>query len=81
MPKFRFHRGTLEDSMKAVWEVETIDDILQIFKDEFPMLSHLFNQDTVKIKPYGYDTRIEWDTYIVTIMGLGPVGFTDGPLQ
>jgi hypothetical protein len=32
----------------------------------------------VKVVPYGYDARINWDTHIVVVDGQA-VGFTDGP--
>jgi hypothetical protein len=35
----------------------------------------------VSVKPYVFDKRINWDTHIVEIQGLGVYGFTDGPLS
>lgn len=34
----------------------------------------------ISVKPYGFDSRIGWDTHMVTIDG-NAVGFTDGPLE
>ena len=33
----------------------------------------------VKVEWYAYDSRIDWQTYIVTL-NEGAVGFTDGPV-
>jgi hypothetical protein len=35
--------------------------------------------ETTRVEPYGYDTRIGWDTHIVLVNG-SAWGFTDGPL-
>jgi hypothetical protein len=34
----------------------------------------------IEVKPYTYDERIGWDTYIVTVDGAA-VGFTDGAID
>lgn len=76
--KFRPHRGGgLRESMELMQEVETIDQILDIVNQNSIMS---FTKGDIKIKPYGYDPRIDWDTYIVTIDGYGVVGFTNGEL-
>lgn len=33
----------------------------------------------MRVEPRGYDSRIGWDTHIVTVDGWGVVGMTDGP--
>jgi hypothetical protein len=35
----------------------------------------------IKLVQYALDTRNNWDTYLVTVVGFGPVGYTDGPLR
>jgi len=64
---FREHRGSLEDSMKTVTNVESLKDIEKIcnFKGEY------------KIKYYCFDDRINWNTYIVTCDDK-VIGFTNG---
>jgi len=34
----------------------------------------------ISVERYCYDSRIKWDTYVVTVDGQG-VGFTDGPVD
>ncbi len=79
--KFREHRGGLSASMQTVVEVadhaallEHIAKLLQPYPTAPPVTA-----DTVHIKPYCYDERIEWDNHIVTLDGYGVLGFTDGP--
>ena len=72
MTKFRFHRGSLADSMATVREVNSLYELITALND-------VCEPGKVLIKPYCYDDRIDWDTHIVTIDGRA-VGFTDGPL-
>lgn len=82
MFKFRPQRGSLADAMDEVEEFESKADLVKKlindYKGFFP--SRTISESTVEIKPYIYDDRINWDTYIVTIKGLGVLGFTDGPV-
>lgn len=73
---FRKHRGQLSESMKTVVEVSYIDDIY----DQCALKDSGMNKNDIEIKPYGYDPRIWWDTYIVTWKDHGIIGFTNGPL-
>lgn len=36
--------------------------------------------EAFQVKPYGYDDRINWDTYLIMFDG-GVVGFTDSPIH
>jgi hypothetical protein len=72
--KFREHRGSLDDSLLTVVEL----------KDRFALLEHLTSilhrpvtEKDVAIVPYTFDSRIGWQTYIVTLPGYGVIGFTD----
>jgi hypothetical protein len=80
MIRYRDHRGSLDDSMATIIELA----------DRAALIAHLrsiYDQKhfgewpdaAVKVKPYCYDERIDWDTYIVTLND-GAVGFTDGPV-
>jgi len=79
---FRPHRGTLEESMKAVVEIKNKQDLVIKIIDDLSDFKHdlLINTDTVIIKPYTRDNRIDWNTHIVTIEGYGVLGFTNNPL-
>lgn len=71
--KFRPQRGGLEESMKAMVELEPTRQALA---------AHLKVADDrrIDVERYCYDYRTHWDTYCVTVDGNG-VGFTDGPLD
>lgn len=73
--KIRQHRAFLEDSIKTVTEIEpTISAIRAYFKQESPF-PDMYN-GKIEIKPYDFDERINWDTYIITIDG-NAIGFTN----
>lgn len=76
MVLFREHRSSLSESMETVKEIESLDDIYNStdFK-KYEIVNDL------RIDPYCYDSRINWDTYIVTSPDYGIVGFTNGPIQ
>jgi hypothetical protein len=70
--KYRPHRGSLDSAMSEMVELEPTLGALAVHLKVPP--------DTIKVEPYGYDKRIDWDTYMVLIWGV-PSGFTDGPLR
>jgi len=82
MTKYRPHRHLLEDSMREVVEVNDLPQLVRHMRrsvqswyppDELPTV------ETTEVKPYVFDDRIGWDTYIVLVKG-SAWGFTDGPL-
>ena len=83
MPLFRPHRGLLADAMAEVEEIKTLPDMVEKIKRDLEPYAHnyVINENTVKVEPYGYDDRINWDTYIVTLKDYGVIGFTNGNLQ
>lgn len=80
--KYRPHRQLLADSMAEVSEVTSLDELVRRMCDP---IKHWYPADklptvhNVKVEPYGFDERIGWNTYIVTVDGEA-WGFTDGPL-
>ncbi len=68
---FRFHRGSLEDSMETVMEIKSVKHFISHMKKYwfFP-----FEKVNLQIRKYRYDERIDWDTFLVTLSGI-PVGF------
>ncbi len=80
--KFREHKSTLEDSMKTVVEVGSKQELARVIANCLGIRSHGLNisVDTIQINFYGFDTRINWDTYIVTLANYGVVGFISGKL-
>jgi len=78
--KLRQHRGGLEESMATTIEIEpTMEALLAAVRASMSPLS--VADDSLSVKPYGFDKRINWDTHIVEIQGFGVYGFTDGPLS
>lgn len=82
--KFREHRGRLTDAMTTVVELTdraALDEYLRKWFADYCAAIDLpcGPLPAVQVKPYAFDDRIGWDTHIVVIEGIGPVGFTDGP--
>lgn len=76
--KFREQRGTLEDSLKTVVEIDPSKRAIAAFLaaiHECPIAV-----DEIEVVSYARDTRIHWDTHLVLWNGRA-VGFTDGPLS
>lgn len=74
--KFKEHRGTLEDSMKTLIEVEDETALRLALHHVSPKIV----ANAISQVPYGYDDRIGWDCYIITLDGFGVLGFSDGPI-
>jgi len=86
--KYRDHRGSLSDSMETVQEFDTFEDLKEYLEYKWRQMYYVVEQ--VKIEPYGFDERIDWDTHIVTVQlkdvhgqyeyegKFIPVGWTDG---
>lgn len=71
--------------MKTVKEIEpTKEAVLNYFVfEEFFEVADMFkpgvlSEENIEVKPCHYDSRIGWDTHIVTLKG-NAIGFTDGP--
>lgn len=87
MALFRFHRGTLEESLKTTIIVPTKEILLKYLHREY---SHMKDNITIShIYPYpmedNFDKRIGWYTQIV-MMRYGdnnpyPVGYLSEPLD
>lgn len=74
--KLRRHRGNL-----TVVEIEpTMHALVAEIRKSFQFweLERVVTPEQVHVEPYGPDPRTGWDTYIVTVDGLGVFGFTDG---
>ncbi len=61
--KFRYHRGTLKDSLDTQIEITDTENLIDRLNEYLGF--HLKISD-IKIEPYGFDARIGWDTHIVT---------------
>ena len=87
--KFRKHRGGLCESMETTVEIEPTMDALVEHLRVWTRLCGFYSEEeivagispeTLHVKAYGYDKRIDWDTYIVHSDAMGVFGFTNGPL-
>jgi hypothetical protein len=79
--QFRPHRRTLIEAMK---EVKTFNSLAELIENQKPELAQWgveITAENVKVTPYCYDKRINWNTYIVTLEDYGVLGFTDGPVE
>lgn len=76
MIKFRFHRGSLEDSMKTVIEINTMVELVNAINKEFV---YDIKETQITFSYASYDNRIGWDTYYVCVDG-NAIGMSDGEL-
>lgn len=74
---FRFHKGSLEDSLKTAVTVTSFDELLRVINLELLPLD-VIEKDDISIKYYGYDHRVPQKTYIVLSETYGIIGWTDG---
>ena len=76
--KVREHRGGFEESMGRVVEISgSMESLVQEIRSKIGKWVEV-NLETVKVEKYVYDSRNGWDTYIVSVLGYGVYGFTDG---
>lgn len=81
--KFREHRGALDDSMATCVELADRSALVEHIRKIAVVNLHPgieIVEEQIVIRPYVMtpDTRIGWNaTYMVSILGIGPIGFTD----
>lgn len=72
---YRSHRGTLEESMKTVCEVNSKQELANHISEEFGLF---INPNDLTVRWYCADNRIGWGKcYIVTLPDFGVLGFTN----
>jgi hypothetical protein len=78
---FRDYKKSFIESMITVQEFDSKKRLIDYFKlsHSESVKEHDFSKIT--IKPYGYDSRVKWDTYIVHLENYGVLGFTNGPVK
>lgn len=76
--KFRFHKGSLENSMKTICEVIDLNDLKNIIEKNENWLERPIG--TLTCNHYCYDYRIDWDTWVVCNDG-SAIGFSNGELK
>ena len=65
---YRPHRYTLDEAMAEVQEFKSIKEMCEYLVRQY---ESAFNVSNVYISYYGYDDRIDWETYVVTVGGYG----------
>jgi hypothetical protein len=88
--KFRHHRHLLSEAMETVVELEpTRTALVELLREKYreyglyseEQIVEGISPETLNVKAYCFDKRINWDTYIVHSDAMGVFGFTDGPLS
>ena len=73
--------GGLAESMNQIIEYETMDDFAEYVTKELSMFSHMkVYKDKFTTKPYGYDARTDWDTWMILYDGQ-PIAYSNGELK
>lgn len=69
---------TIYEAMSSVVEVADWQALLSYLQEQFYFWSP--TNENVVIKPYCYDARTGWDTYMISIDGKAAL-FSDGPME
>jgi hypothetical protein len=76
----REHRGGLDESMKTVQPVRDREHLVAVIRESLAPFARIVKPDQITVKPYSFDSRIGWDTYIIEIKGYGVWGMANGPI-
>lgn len=73
--KVRRHCELLEDAMKTVVEIPaTMDELWEHVNKTVDLGADIY-PEMLNVTAYGFDPRINWETYIITLDNWGPYGF------
>lgn len=73
---FRFHRGSLEESMATVKEFSSYQELVDYVRDAYKEFNEPIGQ--LLFEHCCYDDRIGWDTWYVSTEGrVGVIGMTN----
>ncbi|PPT23113.1 hypothetical protein LMG19145_01938 [Xanthomonas arboricola pv. fragariae] len=81
--KIRPHHGALAEAMANCRNIEpTLNAVVEFLRGESGG-TFLVTPDMVSVKKYGsgLDERTGWDTYAVSVHGMGIMAWIDGPLE
>lgn len=77
---YRPHRGGLDESMREVVEVNDFPQLVRHLRrgvvSYYPR-DLMPTEENTKLEPYGFDDRIGWHTFLVTVDGKA-WGYTNG---
>jgi hypothetical protein len=77
MIHFRCQRGSLEESLKTMVEIGSRGELVAHLRRALAPLP--VSNKSISVRYYGFDERIGWPTYLVTVKG-EVAGFTDGKI-
>ena len=73
--------GGLAEAMEQIKEYETLNDFVDYMTKKLIMFRHMkIDKELFTTKPYGYDHRINWDTWIILYDGK-PMAYSNGELK
>ena len=73
--------GGLAEAMEQITEYETLDDFVDYITKKLIMFRHMkISKELFTTEPYGYDARIDWDTWIILYDGK-PIAYSNGELK
>lgn len=73
--KFRYHKGSLLDSLDTTFEVESLEELYNVLLKSLLGFGFSFSRKDMSIKYYGYDSRINAHNYLICINKFGVIGF------
>jgi hypothetical protein len=76
----RQHRGGLSESMETVQAVRDREHLVAVIRASLSPFGVPVDAEQITVEPYGFDTRIDWDTYLICIESYGVWGMANGPL-
>ena len=75
---YRPHCETLTDAMKLVKEFNTVEDMLNwICEDSEICGKEMIAVEDINLSYYGYDERIDWQTFVVTVNKWGSENYLE----
>ena len=80
MTLVREHRGSLADSMETVRPVRDRDELVAVIRESLAPFGCVVDEAQIDVEPYCVDSRIGWDTYLISIKNYGVWGMANGPL-
>jgi len=79
--KVREHRGGFEESMGSVVQIDgSLESLVNEIGSKLGKWGIQVTAEKIEIERYAYDSRNGWDTYIVSVLGYGVYGFSDGDI-
>jgi hypothetical protein len=78
MIKFRWHRGSLEESLRTSVNITSFDELFYLIQKNLSEVGIEVRKENIDISHYADDHRIPETTHIVTLKNYGVLGWTDG---